>query len=67
MAQKSLGGWSMKDDRRLIELSKSSLSLEGIAARLNRAPEKILKTATRLGLSLKPMRSSDRGLKAKGK
>jgi hypothetical protein len=57
----------MKDDRRLIELSKSSLTLEAIAARLKRKPDKILKTAVRLGLSLKSVRSSDRGLKAKSK
>jgi hypothetical protein len=57
----------MKDDRHLIELSKSSLTLEVIAGRLNRSPDKILRSAIRLGLSLKREGSPDRGLKAKGK
>jgi hypothetical protein len=53
----------MKLKRELIELSKQSLSLEAIAARMNAKPNTILKMAIRLGLSLK----HDRGLKAKGK
>jgi hypothetical protein len=61
--RKPPGSWSMKDDRRLIELSKLSLTVEAIAARLNRKPDKILKTSTRLGLSLKPKQ----GLKVKRK
>jgi len=56
-------GWSMKTDRELIVLSKQSLTLRVIAARLNRAPESVSKTAARLGLSLK----TDRVLKAKRK
>ena len=59
--------WAMKDDRRLIELSKLPLPFEAITARLNQTPDLILRKATRLGLSLKRMRSSDRGLKGKGK
>jgi probable addiction module antidote protein len=54
------GRWSMKDDRRLIELSKLRLPFEAIAARLKQKPDLVLKRAIRLGLSLK----SDRGLKA---
>jgi hypothetical protein len=64
MAQKR---WSMKDDRRLIELSKLPLPFEAITTRLKQKPALILKRATRLGLSLKRMQSSDRRLKAKGK
>jgi hypothetical protein len=55
--------WSLKEDRRLLELSKQSLTIEAIADRLKRTPDSILKMAIRLGLSLK----SDRRLKAKGK
>jgi hypothetical protein len=58
-----MAGWSMRLDRELIALSKQSLTLEVIAARLNRRPESIVMMAKRLGLSLK----ADRGLKAKGK
>jgi hypothetical protein len=55
----------MKHDRKLIELSKSSLTLDDMAERLRRKPDKILKSPTRLGLALKH-RSSSRP-KAKGK
>jgi hypothetical protein len=57
--------WSMKHDRELIELSKSSLTLEAIAERLRRQPDRILKSATRLGITLNRRQAS--GLKAKGK
>jgi hypothetical protein len=46
------GAWSMKDDRELIKLAKSH-SLEAIAEKLQRSPALVLKTAARLGLSLK--------------
>jgi hypothetical protein len=59
--EEKMASWSMKLNRRLIELSKQSLTFEAIAARLNRKPDTILKIAKRLGLSLKP----GRGLKAK--
>ena len=52
--------WSMKNDRELIELSKSALPLEEIAKRVGRSPEKVLKTAARLGLSLNRRRSTVR-------
>jgi hypothetical protein len=62
MAPKSKGRyWSMKDDRLLIELSKSSLTLEAIADRFDRPPASIAKNAVRLGLLIR------RGLKVKGK
>jgi hypothetical protein len=56
--------WSMKRDRELIELSKSSQSLESVAKHFGRHPDKILKSAVRLGLTL---RRAAPGLKAKGK
>ena len=56
--------WSMKHDRELIGLSQS-LTLEAIAERLGRKPDKILKSATRLGLTLNRREAS--GLRAKGK
>jgi hypothetical protein len=65
MARRAKWRWSMKQDRELVELSKSSLILEAIAERLNRKPYKLLKSATRLGLTLKRRASSE--LKAKGK
>ena len=43
--------WSFKEDRRLMELAKSSVSLEEIAKQLGRSPDK--RMALRLGLSLK--------------
>jgi hypothetical protein len=66
MARRNKGAaWSMKRDRELIGLSKSSLTLEAIAERLRREPDKILKSATRLGLTLN--RRALSGLKARGK
>ena len=46
--------WSFKEDRRLIELAKSSTSLEEAARQLGRSPDAIKRMALRLGLSLKP-------------
>jgi IS30 family transposase len=45
--------WSFKEDRRLMELAKSSVSLEEIAKELGRSPNAIKRMALRLGLSLK--------------
>jgi hypothetical protein len=45
--------WSFKEDRRLIELAKSSVSLEEAAKQLGRTPDAIKRMALRLGLSLK--------------
>jgi hypothetical protein len=50
--------WSFKDDRRVIELAKSSKSLEEVAKAMDRSPERIRKVAMRLGVSLKS--SSDK-------
>lgn len=46
--------WSFKEDRRLMELAKSSASLEEAARHLGRSPEAVKRMALRLGLSLKP-------------
>ena len=45
--------WSFKEDRRLMELAKSSITLESAAKQLGRSPEAIRRMALRLGLSLK--------------
>ncbi|MBR0842757.1 hypothetical protein JQ607_21355 [Bradyrhizobium liaoningense] len=45
--------WSFKEDRRLMELAKSSTSLEQAAKLLGRSPDAIKRMALRLGLSLK--------------
>jgi IS30 family transposase len=45
--------WSFKEDRRLIELAKASVSLEEAAKQLGRSPDAIKRMALRLGLSLK--------------
>lgn len=45
--------WSFKEDRRLMELAKSSASLEEAAKLLGRSPDAIKRMALRLGLSLK--------------
>jgi hypothetical protein len=48
----SVGRWSMKSDRQLIELAPSR-TLEAIAIRFKRSPATILKKAARLGLTIK--------------
>ena len=45
--------WSFKEDRRLMELAKSSTSLDEAAKQLGRSPHAIKRMALRLGLSLK--------------
>jgi hypothetical protein len=55
---RKLTGWSMRNDRELIQLAKMR-TLEAIADQLQRSPAHILKKAARLGLSIKR--------KAKGK
>lgn len=45
--------WSFKEDRRLMELAKSSTSLEEAAKQLGRSPGAIKRMALRLGLALK--------------
>jgi hypothetical protein len=48
---KKITRWSMKLDRELIALSKTR-TLEAIAAKVQRAPESVLKRAARLGLTI---------------
>lgn len=48
---KKITRWSMKLDRELIALSKTR-TLESIAAKVQRAPESVLKRALRLGLTI---------------
>ncbi|QIO98780.1 hypothetical protein [Bradyrhizobium symbiodeficiens] len=45
--------WSFKEDRKLMELAKSSVSLEEAAKQLGRTPDAIKRMALRLGLSLR--------------
>jgi hypothetical protein len=52
-------GWSYAEDRRLLELAKSSKSLEEIARLMSRSPAAVYKMAIRLGVPLR--------MKAKGK
>jgi hypothetical protein len=44
--------WSMKEDRKLIELAKTA-TLEAIAKQMQRPPKSILKRAKTLGLKIK--------------
>jgi hypothetical protein len=55
----------MKRERELIELSKSSQTLEAVAERFGCKPASILSAATRLGITFK--RRDSNGLKVKGK
>jgi DNA-binding CsgD family transcriptional regulator len=50
--------WSLKDDRRVMELAKASKTLEQIAKAMNRSPERIRKVAIRLGVSIKSQAAS---------
>ena len=45
--------WSFKEDRKLMELAKSTVSLEEAAKQLGRSPEAVKRMALRLGLTLK--------------
>jgi hypothetical protein len=45
--------WSYANDRHLIELAKVSKSLEEAARIMKRKPERIRKSAMRLGISFK--------------
>jgi hypothetical protein len=53
MSEPKPGRWSMKKDRELIALAKSH-SLEAIVEKIQRSPVALRRTATRLGLSIKP-------------
>jgi hypothetical protein len=47
------GRWSFKNDRRLMELARSSTSLEEVVKQTGRSPESLKKAAKRLGISFK--------------
>jgi hypothetical protein len=47
--------WSYAEDRRLLELAKSSKSPEEIARLMSRSPAAVYKMAIRLGIPLKPV------------
>ncbi len=53
--------WSFKEDRRLMELAKSSITLEEAAKQLDRSPDAIKRMALRLGLSFRPKRAKEIG------
>jgi hypothetical protein len=50
--------WSMKADRKLIELAKTK-TLETIAGELQLSPVSILRKAAKLGLTMKRKRSDE--------
>lgn len=52
--------WSFKEDRRLMELAKSSTTLEDAAKQLGRSTDAVKRMALRLGLTLKSKRASKR-------
>jgi hypothetical protein len=45
--------WSLKEDRRLMELARASISLEQVVKIFGRSPKSIKKAALRLGISFK--------------
>jgi hypothetical protein len=45
--------WSLKDDRRLMELARASTSLEKVVEIFERSPKSVRKAALRLGVSFK--------------
>jgi hypothetical protein len=47
-------GWSFAEQRLLIELARTSKSLDEAAKMIGRKPEAIKKVALRLGISFKP-------------
>ncbi|WP_433994234.1 hypothetical protein [Bradyrhizobium ottawaense] len=62
--------WSFAEQRRLMEVSKSSKSFEEIVKRTGRKPDSVRKMALKLGITIDAQSGkyvSMRGLKAKGK
>jgi hypothetical protein len=52
--------WSYREDRRLIKLAALGKSLEAVADRMNRTQGSVVKTALRLGVSLKSKTSASK-------
>src|SRR6266566_570737 len=50
---RNAGGWSYREDRRLLELAAQSRSAEEIAHLMNRSPDAVRRLAIRLGVSLR--------------
>jgi len=66
MAKKRSGPFSLKEERKLIQMAATSATLEEAAAVLRTSIETIARKAKRLGIKLKGKRPK-LGLKAKGK
>ncbi len=66
MPKKRSGSFSLKEERQLIQMAASSVTLEEAAAVLRTSIETIERKAKRLGIKLKGKRPK-LGLKAKGK
>jgi hypothetical protein len=57
--------WQMSHDRQLMQLARSNLSAEQIAAKMKAPPKTIIMIARRLGIKLRPSApTKDRRLKA---
>jgi hypothetical protein len=59
------GSWSFKEQRQLIELASTSLSLGTIGDSLNRSTASVLNKSVQLGLSINGKPVGELGLKAK--
>jgi Na+/phosphate symporter len=59
------GNWSFKEQRQLIELASTSLSLETIGDNLNRSTASVLNKSVQLGLSVNGKPDGELGLKVK--
>jgi hypothetical protein len=66
MAKKRSGPFSLKEERRLIQMAATSATLEKAAAIFRTSVDTIERKAKRLGIKLKGKRPK-LGLKAKGK
>jgi hypothetical protein len=52
-----MSNWSMKTDRDLMELARSKMTVDQIAAKLETTPKTVIKAAKRLGLKVRPPHS----------
>jgi hypothetical protein len=65
-----MGRFSFQEQRHLLEMAASSVSIEEVVRRTGRPPESIRKVALRLGISFNPKKGRARplrGIKAKAK
>jgi hypothetical protein len=63
--RRKTGSWSFKEQRQLIELASTSLSLETIGDNLNRSTASVLNKSVQLGLSINGKPDGELGLKVK--